>query len=137
MKIIDFKPAKCVHCYRCVRVCAVKAVTIKNQQAQIMTDSCILCGDCLNECPQDAKIYFSDLHKVKSWLESGEKIAVSLAPSYRSLFHFHDPGQVISALQYLRQSPGGNLLPRPDSLSCPCYFPYGRPCPDAETGVWR
>ncbi len=101
MKIIDFKPAKCVHCYRCVRVCAVKAVTIKNQQAQIMTDSCILCGDCLNECPQDAKIYFSDLHKVKSWLESGEKIAVSLAPSYRSLFHFHDPGQVISALQYL------------------------------------
>ena len=101
MKIIDFKPAKCGHCYRCVRVCAVKAVTIKNQQAQIMTDSCILCGDCLNECPQDAKIYFSDLHKVKSWLESGEKIAVSLAPSYRSLFHFHDPGQVISALQYL------------------------------------
>ncbi len=101
MKIIDFKPAKCGHCYRCVRVCAVKAVTIKNQQAQIMTDSCILCGDCLNECPQDAKIYFSDLHKVKSWLDAGEKIAVSLAPSYRSLFHFHDPGQVVSALKYL------------------------------------
>lgn len=101
MNVIDFKPAKCSHCYRCVRTCHVKAITIKNQQAQIIADSCIYCGDCLNECPQDAKIYLSDLHKVKTWIASGVPIAVSLAPSYRSLFRSDDPGQVFDALKRL------------------------------------
>ena len=101
MKAIDFKPAKCSHCYRCVRTCGVKAITIKNQQAQIMEDYCILCGHCLNECPQDAKTYISDLDKVRGWIQSGAITAVSLAPSYRSLFHFRDPGQVLDALKRL------------------------------------
>lgn len=77
MNVIDFKPAKCSHCYRCVRTCHVKAITVKDQQAQIIADSCIYCGDCLNECPQDAKIYLSDLHKVKTWIAADVPIAVS------------------------------------------------------------
>ncbi len=101
MNVIDFKPAKCSHCYRCVRTCHVKAITIKDQQAQIIADSCIFCGDCLNECPQDAKVYLSDLHKVKNWIAAGTPLAVSLAPSYRSLFHFNEPGQVFTALKKL------------------------------------
>ncbi len=115
MNVIDFKPAKCSHCYRCVRTCHVKAITIKDQQAQIVADSCIYCGDCLNECPQDAKIYLSDLHKVKKWISDGIPIAVSLAPSYRSLFQFDRPGQVSSALKrlgftYIRETAEGAAL---------------------------
>lgn len=115
MKAIDFKPAKCSHCYRCVRTCGVKAITIKDQQAQIISDACILCGYCLNECPQDAKIYLSDLLKVKGWIASGTAIAVSLAPSYRSLFKFEEPGQVFHALQrlgftYIRETAEGAAL---------------------------
>lgn len=115
MKAIDSKPAKCSHCYRCVRTCGVKAITIKDQQAQILSDACILCGYCLNECPQEAKIYLSDLHKVKGWIASGTKIAVSLAPSYRSLFHFDEPGQVFDALgrlgfTYIRETAEGAAL---------------------------
>ncbi len=101
MKAIDFKPARCSHCYRCVRTCGVKAITIKDQQAQILEDSCILCGYCLNECPQDAKVCLSDLDKVKKWIASGVTTVVSLAPSYRSLFSFHEPGQVFTALKRL------------------------------------
>ena len=86
MKAIDFKPARCSHCYRCVRTCGVKAITIKDQQAQILEDSCILCGYCLNECPQDAKVCLSDLDKVKKWIASGVTTVVSLAPSYRSFY---------------------------------------------------
>ena len=36
MKVIDFKDAKCRHCYKCVRNCAVKAVSGKDEQARIM-----------------------------------------------------------------------------------------------------
>lgn len=101
MKIIDFKPAKCTHCYRCVRICEVKAVTIKDQQAQITEDHCIYCGHCLNECPQDAKTYIGDMEKVKEWVAAGKETVVSLAPSYRSLFLFREPGQVFDALRRL------------------------------------
>lgn len=115
MNAIDFKPAKCSHCYRCVRTCHVKAITIKDQQAQIIADACILCGDCLNECPQDAKVYLSDLHKVKNWIAAGVPLAVSLAPSYRSLFRYDRPGQVSSALKrlgftYVRETAEGAAL---------------------------
>ena len=101
MRAINFKPTQCSHCYRCVRVCQVRAITVKDQQAQIMEDSCILCGDCLNECPQDAKTYVSDLEKVKKWISLGYTVLVSLAPSYHSLFSYDKPGQVFDALKRL------------------------------------
>ena len=34
MKVIDFKDAKCRHCYKCVRNCAVKAISVKDEQAR-------------------------------------------------------------------------------------------------------
>ena len=52
MKVIDFKDAKCRHCYKCVRNCAVKAISVKDEQARIMVDHCINCGRCVSVCPQ-------------------------------------------------------------------------------------
>ncbi|WP_455719001.1 4Fe-4S binding protein, partial [Anaerosporobacter sp.] len=54
MNVIGFKEAKCKNCYKCVRTCEVKAIQVKNEQAQIMNDMCILCGHCLEACPQNA-----------------------------------------------------------------------------------
>ena len=51
MKVIDFKDAKCRHCYKCVRHCAVKAITVRDEQARIMVDHCINCGRCIRQCP--------------------------------------------------------------------------------------
>lgn len=65
MKVIDFKDAKCRHCYKCVRNCAVKAISVKDEQARIMVDHCINCGRCLEVCPQNAKTFASDLERVK------------------------------------------------------------------------
>ena len=56
MKIIDFKNASCKHCYKCVRSCSVKAIRVKNAQAQIMKEYCILCGKCLEVCPQNLRV---------------------------------------------------------------------------------
>ena len=52
MKVIDFKDAKCRHCYKCVRNCAVKAISVKDEQARIMVDHCINCGRCVSGCPE-------------------------------------------------------------------------------------
>ena len=98
MKIIDFKTASCKHCYKCVRSCSVKAIKVKNAQAQIMKEYCVLCGKCLEVCPQNAKTFVSDLERVQYYIRSGEKVVVSIAPSYLGIMDYMTPGQVVDAL---------------------------------------
>lgn len=98
MAIIDFKATKCRHCYKCVRYCEVKAIMVKDGRAEILPDNCILCGRCLQICPQSAKTLVSDLDKVKGFLAAGEKVVVSIAPSYMGLLKYHAIGQVRAAL---------------------------------------
>ena len=100
-EIIDFKATKCKHCYKCVRYCDVKAIQVKDEQAQIMPDKCILCGHCLKVCPQSAKTLNSDLNKVKGYIKAGERVVVSIAPSYMGLLKFKTIGQVRSAIMRL------------------------------------
>lgn len=101
MSIIDFKATKCKHCYKCVRYCDVKAIMIKDGRAEIMEDKCVLCGHCLQVCPQSAKTLTSDLSIVKGFIRRGEKVIVSMAPSYMGLLHYDTLGQVNGALQKL------------------------------------
>lgn len=101
MKVIDFKTASCKHCYKCVRSCSVKAIRVTNAQAQIMNDYCVLCGHCLEVCPQNAKTFASDLDVVKGYLARGERVVVSIAPAYLGILKFDHPGQVVDALKRL------------------------------------
>ena len=101
MQVIDFKDAKCRHCYKCVRGCAVKAISVENEQARIIEDRCINCGHCLEICPQNAKTFASDLERVKRFLRSGDRTVISIAPSYLGLVDFDTPGQVAGALMKL------------------------------------
>ena len=115
MNIIDFKNASCKHCYKCVRTCSVKAIRVKNAQAQIMTDYCVLCGHCLEVCPQNAKTFASDLEMVKAFLREGKTVALSIAPSYLGIFDYERPGQIICALKklgftYVRETAEGAAL---------------------------
>ena len=101
MRVIDFKDAKCRHCYKCVRHCAVKAISVRDEQARIMVDHCINCGRCLEVCPQNAKTFASDLDRVKGYLRRGCRTVISIAPSYAGVLEFDRPGQVVDALQRL------------------------------------
>lgn len=101
MNVIGFKEAKCKNCYKCVRNCEVKAITVKDSQAYIMNDKCILCGHCLEVCPQNAKSFISDLDQVKTYLRQGLPTIVSLAPSYLGVLKYKSNGQVITALRKL------------------------------------
>ena len=98
MKVIDFKSANCKHCYKCVRECSVKAIRVQNAQARIMENHCVLCGTCLEVCPQNAKTFISDLPRVKKYIADGEHIVISLAPSYLGVTSYKKPGQVTDAL---------------------------------------
>ncbi|WP_312493227.1 [Fe-Fe] hydrogenase large subunit C-terminal domain-containing protein [Anaerosporobacter sp.] len=101
MNVIGFKEAKCKNCYKCVRTCEVKAIQVKNEQAQIINDKCILCGHCLEACPQNAKTFISDLEKVKDYIASGYKTVISIAPSYAGIMKFNNSGQIVTALKKL------------------------------------
>lgn len=101
MDVIGFKEAKCKNCYKCVRVCNVKAIAVKDEQAQIISDRCILCGQCLEACPQNAKTFISDMDRVKDYIKRGIPTVVSIAPSYLGILRYKTPGQVFSALKSL------------------------------------
>ena len=101
MKVIDFNNANCKHCYKCVRNCSVKAISVINEQAHIIREACILCGHCLEVCPQNAKTFASDIDRVKAYLRKGERIIISIAPSYLGVMEYATPGQIVDALQKL------------------------------------
>ncbi len=86
VKFLDFKEAKCKDCYKCLRECPVKAIAVIDHQAKIIDEKCILCGTCTRVCPQNAKMVHSELLSVQELLASGEKVVVSLAPSFVSSF---------------------------------------------------
>lgn len=79
--------ANCQDCYRCVRVCPVKAISVRGGQASIEDDLCIKCGTCVRACPQHAKTIRSSLDIVKEILSSGKKVAASVAPSFATVFN--------------------------------------------------
>lgn len=87
---LDFKNAKCKNCYKCLRECPVKAIAVINHQAKIIDDRCILCGTCTHVCPQNAKIVHSEIDKVLTFFERGEKVVASVAPSFVSSFHIDE-----------------------------------------------
>ena len=87
---LEFRNAKCKDCYKCLRECPVKAIEVKDHQARIIENRCILCGHCTLICPQNAKIVHSEMPDVKKLLESGEKIFASVAPSFISSFGLTD-----------------------------------------------
>ena len=101
MSTIQFKEANCKNCYKCIRNCPVKAISFKNEQAQIMEENCILCGNCLKVCPQNAKRVVDDVDKVCGFIEKNEKVYASLAPSFVSGFDMKDARCMYTVLKKL------------------------------------
>lgn len=101
MSIIGLKKSNCRHCYKCVKVCPVKSVKIEDEQAKIIERDCILCGSCLSACPQNAKTLFSDVERVQSFIQAGERVVVSLAPSFPGSFRLKQREQLAAAIKRL------------------------------------
>lgn len=75
---------RCHECYACVRNCPVKALRVKDGQADVISDRCIHCGNCVRVCSQGAKKVEDNLQIVQKLLEGEQKIVAGLAPSFPS-----------------------------------------------------
>jgi iron only hydrogenase large subunit-like protein/nitrogen-specific signal transduction histidine kinase len=72
---------RCRVCYSCVRDCPVKAIKIIDGQAEVITERCIGCGNCIKVCSQDAKTFFKSKNAVLDLINSGQKTIACVAPS--------------------------------------------------------
>lgn len=88
----------CRDCFRCLRSCPVKAIGINKGHARVIEERCILCGRCVTECPQQAKQVDNQIQKLQSAIESGQKVVLSLAPSYIAAFPEYNQEELIQLL---------------------------------------
>lgn len=91
----------CQDCYKCVRRCPVKAIKIEDNSAQIVPELCVACGTCYKVCPVRAKQDRDDVTRAKNMLATGEKIYVSLAPSWIAEFDNVTKEQLLTAIEKL------------------------------------
>lgn len=89
----------CQDCYKCIRECTLKAIKVVNNSAQILHNDCIYCGTCTQICPVNAKKVRDDKKRVRKMINRGERIIVSLAPSYVTEFPNLSDAQLIAALR--------------------------------------
>lgn len=79
---LTLKKSNCKNCYKCIRHCPVKSIRFSGNQAHIIGNDCILCGQCFVVCPQNAKEIADGTEKVRVFLQSGKPVVASIAPSF-------------------------------------------------------
>lgn len=81
-EFLKLKKSNCKNCYKCIRHCPVKSIRFSGNQANIIGDECILCGQCFVVCPQNAKEIADSTERAKYLISSGEQVYASVAPSF-------------------------------------------------------
>lgn len=99
--VVFTNKARCRDCYRCVRVCPVKAIRVEGDQAHVDEDRCIACGTCVRECPQGAKAFRRESARAESLLASDGRVACSVAPSAAAVYGAAKMARLPSALRQL------------------------------------
>ena len=91
---------ECHYCYKCVRLCPVKAIRIEDGSASVISENCIACGNCAKICPQSAKKIRDDRDIVTELLDNDEKVIISIAPSWLGYFDYTNQ-ELINVLKQL------------------------------------
>ena len=87
-EFLKLKKSNCKNCYKCIRHCPVKSIRFSGNQAHIVHDECILCGQCYVVCPQNAKETVDETEIVDVMLANRDTAPViaSIAPSFIAYF---------------------------------------------------
>ena len=81
-EFLKLKKSNCKNCYKCIRNCPVKSIRFSDNQAYVVNDECILCGQCFVVCPQNAKEISDDTQKAMDLLNCDVPVIASIAPSF-------------------------------------------------------
>ena len=81
-EFLKLKKSNCKNCYKCIGHCPVKSIRFSGNQANIVGNECILCGQCFVVCPQNAKEIADETERVKVLIDSGAPVIASVAPSF-------------------------------------------------------
>ena len=99
---MKLKLSNCKNCYKCIRHCPVKAIKFENNQASIVTDECILCGNCYLICPQSTKEIINNSDIARGLLSENKRVYASIAPSFVANY----PGVTIASMKEALQKLG-------------------------------
>lgn len=98
---LRLKKSNCKNCYKCIRHCPVKAIRFSGNQAHIVSDECVLCGECFVVCPQNAKEIVDNTEKAKYLLSGDAPVVASIAPSFVANFEGATIASMDAALKKL------------------------------------
>lgn len=101
MDCLTLKKSNCKNCYKCIRHCPVKSIRFSGNQAYIIGNECILCGQCFVVCPQNAKQIVDETEKVRVLMQGEDPVIVSLAPSFVANYEGVGIGAMRDALKKL------------------------------------
>lgn len=99
-EVLSLKKANCKNCHKCIRACPVKSIRFAENQAKVIYDECVLCGNCVAICPQNAKRVRNDLTDVIGAIGEGKKVIAALAPAFISEY---DVADVAAIERHLKQ----------------------------------
>jgi iron only hydrogenase large subunit-like protein len=99
--VVSTNRARCRDCYRCVRICPVKAVQVHDGQAHVVPELCVACANCVSVCPQEAKSVRDDLPAIREAIRAGRTVVASVAPSAPAYFSHRLFGEMEEALRAL------------------------------------
>jgi signal transduction histidine kinase/Pyruvate/2-oxoacid:ferredoxin oxidoreductase delta subunit len=99
--LITIVADKCRMCYACVRNCPAKAIQVVDGQASVIQPRCIGCGNCLRVCSQNAKQVRDDTERTFALLESDERVAMMVAPSFPAEFTDASPSTLVAMIRAL------------------------------------
>ncbi|SFH67931.1 PAS domain S-box-containing protein [Tindallia magadiensis] len=101
MKFINHSMERCNNCYRCIRACSPKAISIFDSHARIDQDRCISCGECYVACEQGALHIKNVIDHVKEAIASPQKVVASLSPAFSSAFGIEKGEKMVESLKKL------------------------------------
>ncbi len=86
-QLIDVDKDKCNLSFTCIRACPAKAIKIADNFANIITNKCIGCGNCVTVCAQNAISFRNEVDTVNHLFETENKVAAICDPAISGEFN--------------------------------------------------
>lgn len=84
--VLNSKKPNCKNCHKCISSCPIKAIRFSGQQAHVLNEQCILCGQCFVVCPHEATEVIDDREKVRELINSPAPVIASIDSSFYAVW---------------------------------------------------